>query len=150
MNHNKEVEIDRLVRYGVLVILIAIMINTTIYFVANSFDIFSEDVINPNTDSPIPMSEILIVSIFQMVIGLFGLALVTEIKKQPLRLFRIMATIFLLISFTFPFTIENATISVIASLVIMHVVSGFLMIVGLPRLIVGKQQVETNHNKINS
>ena len=142
MNHNKEVEIDRLVRYGVLVILIAIVINTTIYFIANSFDIFSEEVINPNTDSPIPMSEIIIVSIFQMVIGLFGLALATEITKQPLRLFRIMATIFLLISFTFPFTIENATISVIVSLVLMHVVSGLLMIVVLPRLIIGKQQVE--------
>ena len=139
MDHEEKIETNRLLKFGFLVILGAIILNSAVYLFFDLFGIFSDDVINPNTNKPIPMSEIVIQSIFQMVIGLLGFALASEVFKQPIRIFRIMASIFLVMSFYLPFTIKYVTIPVIIALEIMHIISGVLMIRILPSLVV------TNH-----
>lgn len=140
VSQEKKIEINRLLKYGLLVILGAIILNSAVYLIADLFGIFSDDVTNPNTNEPIPMSEIVIVSIFQMVIGLLGFALASEVFKQPIRIFKMMASIFLVISFYLPLTINNVTIPVIIALELMHLISGVMMIRVLPRLVVSNQE----------
>ncbi|MCE7733928.1 MAG: DUF3021 domain-containing protein [Candidatus Heimdallarchaeota archaeon] len=140
MSQEEKIETNRLLKYGFLVILAAIVLNSAVYLFFNLFGIFSDDVLNPNTNEPIPMTEIVIQSIFQMVIGLLGFALASEVFKRPIRIFRVMATVFLVMSFYLPFTIKNVTISVIIALELMHLISGVLMIRVLPRLVVSNQE----------
>ncbi|MFV2016815.1 MAG: DUF6069 family protein [Candidatus Heimdallarchaeota archaeon] len=142
MSDEEKIEISRLLKYGSLVIIAAIVFNTFVYLISNLFGIFNDEIINPNTNKPIPMSEIIIVSIFQMVIGLIGFAFVTEITKQPIRLFRGIASIFLVLSFYLPLTIKRITVGAFLALGIMHLISGFLMIVVLPRLVTSNKQLD--------
>lgn len=140
MDREEKIETNRLLKYGFLVILAAIVLNSAVYLFFDLFGIFNDDVINPFTNKPIPMTEIVIQSIFQMVIGLLGFALASEVFKQPTRVFQIMASIFLILSFYLPFTINNVTIPVLIALELMHLISGVMMIRVLPRLVVSKQK----------
>ncbi|OLS25129.1 MAG: hypothetical protein HeimC2_20010 [Candidatus Heimdallarchaeota archaeon LC_2] len=135
MSEIETVDNRKLIKYGLAVIVIAISINSFIYFIADQFDVFSDEVINPSTKNPIPVSEIIFVSIIQMVLGIMGFAIAPEITKKPVRLFRIIAIIFLLLSFSMPFRVEGANVFVIISLMLMHVVAGLLMIVVLPKYV---------------
>ncbi len=135
ISETEKINYSNLIKYGSAIILVAIFLNTLIYSIVDIFDVFSDDVINPSTQNPIPVTEIIFVSIIQMVLGIIGFAIASEVTNNPIQLFRIFAFIFLILSFYMPFTIEGRTIFVILSLELMHIISGSLMIKVLPKYV---------------
>lgn len=97
--------------------------SAVIYAVASAFGAIPDDVLVSGLGGREPLSLGLVVATATLAatiaIGVFGL--IEWRSKQPIRLFRIVATIALVASLASPFSIAGATGGLIATLIAMHV-----------------------------
>lgn len=106
--------------------------NGLVYFVASALGFISQDLLisTPGGEAPLTIAPVVISSI----VGALGAAAVFAIiglfARRPVRLFRIIAAVVLVLSFATPLTIPDAPVSMILSLEVMHVVA-WAVIVGL-------------------
>ena len=106
--------------------------NALVYFAASGLGFVSHGVLisSPTGEKPLSVAPVAISS----VVGAIGAAIVFALTglfaRRPVRLFRIVAIVVLVLSFATPLTIPDVPVAMFLSLEVMHVVA-WVVIVGL-------------------
>jgi hypothetical protein len=112
--------------------LTAAVANALVYFAASGLGFISQSVLVPTPSGEHPLTVAPVVA--SSVVGAIGAAIVFAIiglfARRPVRLFCIVTTVVLVLSFAMPLTIPGAPVAMILSLEAMHVVA-WVVIVGL-------------------
>lgn len=135
---SKELAASERVGYGrlpgaaLLAALAAAVINAAIYFAASGVGFVSQNVLvpTPGGEQSLTASLVVISSIAGAIGATVVFALIVALAWRPVRLFRIVATVVLLLSLAMPLTIPGAPLSMVLSLEVMHV-AAWAVIVGL-------------------
>lgn len=119
----------RLVPVGLLAALVAAVANAVVYLVAASAGAMPQEIV-VNGQGPITLPVVVALSAQGAVAATIAYALVGRFARRPVRVFRVVAAVVLVLSLVPPFTITGAPISMILALELMHVVAA-VVIVGL-------------------
>lgn len=107
---------------GPLAIGIAVVVNSLLFVVADVLGVFPATVMDPGSGQPFALMTVAVAS----GAGAFGAtvvyALLSRFVADADRWFRILAVVVLLVSFVTPFTIPGAPATMIATLLVMHMV----------------------------
>ena len=117
---------------GVLAAVVAAVANALVYFAASGFGFIPQGFLISMTSGEMPFTVGLVA--ITSVVGAVGAAVVFAViglfARRPVRLFRIVAAVALVLSFAMPLTIPGASVAMVLSLEVMHVVA-WAVIVGL-------------------
>ncbi len=124
-SHNEGIAWRRLPVVTLLAALGAVVINAIIYVAASALGFISRTLAIPTPGGMHPLTVGPVVT--GSVVGAMGAALVFAliglVARRPVRLFRIIATVVLMLSFWDPLTLQSAPVAMILSLMMMHVVA---------------------------
>lgn len=122
----------RLRGVALLAAAVATVANALIYFVASGLGTIPQGVLIPTASGETPLTVGMVA--ISSIIGAVGAAIVFAViglfSRRPVRLFRIVAVVVLVLSFAAPPTIPGAPVAMILSMEAMHVVA-WAVIVGL-------------------
>lgn len=121
-DHSERVSFRRLLWAGPLAIVLAAAANALVYFVAAQLGAMPQDVLVPGMGQPVSLSPVIFNSVIGAVGGVIAFAVIARFARRPIRLFRIVAAIVLVLSFVTPFSIPDAPAAMRAVLLLMHVV----------------------------
>ncbi len=107
---------------GALALVLAAATNAVVYLVASSLGAMPQDV-DANGQGPITLSMVVAMSAAGAVAGTLVYAVVGRFVRRPVRAFRLVAVIALVLSLAGPFTIPGAPAAMVAALLVMHVVA---------------------------
>lgn len=125
MNSVGDIAWRRLPLAALVAAVAASVANTLVYYAASGVGFILRDVLVPvaNGQSPITVGAVVVAS----VVGTLGAAIVFAViglfARRPVRSFRIISVVALVVSLVAPATIPGAPLSMIASLEVMHVVA---------------------------
>ena len=119
----------RLVPAGALALVLAAAANAVVYLVASSLGAMPQDV-DANGQGPIKLPMVVATSAAGAVVGTLVYALVGRFVRRPVRVFRLVSALALVLSFVGPLTIPGAPAAMVAALLVMHVVTA-VIVVGL-------------------
>jgi hypothetical protein len=128
VNHvqSEPVAMERLLWVGPLAAISAAIANAVVYFVASALGAMPQDFVVEGS-GPITLAPV----VFSSSIGAVGAAMVFAIvallARRPIRTFRIVAAVVLVLSFVTPLTIPGAPLSMILTLELMHVVAAVII-----------------------
>ncbi len=98
--------------------------NTLVFFVASALGAIPQSVRLPApVNGPLSVGPVIVASIIGVLLAAIVFAVIGLAARRPVRLFRIVATVALLLSLLLPATIPGAPVSMILSLMLMHVVA---------------------------
>jgi len=122
----KHVAIERLLWAAPLAAVAAAVANAVVYFIASALGAMPQDFVVQDS-GPITLAPVVLSS----VIGAAGAAVVFTVvallSRRPIRTFRIVAAVVLVLSFATPLTIPEAPLSMILTLEFMHVVAAVII-----------------------
>jgi lysylphosphatidylglycerol synthetase-like protein (DUF2156 family) len=107
------------------------IVNAVIFFAASGFGTITKDV-KPIGNSALTVGSVAIASIIGVIAAALVFALLRRFARQPVRLFRIVATVMLICSFVSPISISGASVAMILTLMLMHIVAWAASAVLLP------------------
>ncbi len=115
----------RLPGVALLAAVAAALANALVYFAASGLGTISQSILLP---SPMGMSPLTVgLVVITSVIGAIGaaiiFALIGRFARHPVRLFRIVAGVVLVLSFSMPATVPGVPVAMKLSLAVMHVVT---------------------------
>jgi hypothetical protein len=115
----------RLPGVALLAAVAAALANALVYFAASGLGTISQSILLP---SPVGMSPLTVrLVVITSVIGAIGaaiiFALIGRFARHPVRLFRIVAGVVLVLSFSMPATVPGVPVAMKLSLAVMHVVT---------------------------
>ncbi len=115
----------RLPGVALLAAVAAALANALVYFAASGLGAISQSVLLPSPMgvSPLTVSLVAITSVIGAIGAAVVFALIGLFARRPVRLFRIVATVVLVLSFAAPATIPGAPVAMILSMEAMHVVA---------------------------
>ena len=119
----------RLVPAGALALVLAVSANALVYLVASSLGAMPQDV-DANGQGPITLPMVVVMSAVGAVAGTLVYALVGRFVRRPVRVFRLVSAVALVLSFVGPFTIPGAPAAMVAALLLMHTIAA-VTVVGL-------------------
>lgn len=108
-------------------------INALVYVIADGLGAFPNDVHIAGGES-LGLSFVIVGSVFGAIGAAIAFAIIERFASRPVRLFRIVAVVALILSFAAPFTIADAPANMIATLILMHTVVAGASIGLLPTL----------------
>ena len=121
---NKGISYRKLPGVALLTAVAAALANALVYFAASGLGTISQSVLLPSAVGVSPLTVGLVV--ITSIIGAIGAAIVFAIiglfARRPVRLFRIVAAVVLVLSFTMPATVPGVPVAMRLSLAVMHVV----------------------------
>ena len=122
----------RLPVVALLTALAAALANALVYFAASGLGTISQSVLLPSPMgvSPLTVNLVAITSAIGTVGAAIVFALIGLLARRPVRLFRIVATVVLMLSFVMPATVPGVPVAMRLSLAVMHVVA-WVVSVGL-------------------
>lgn len=131
----------RLPPVALLAALAAALANTLVYYAALGLGFIPQDVLiaSPGGEAPLTVGPVVISSLAGAVAAAVVFAVVGLLSRRPVRTFRIVAAVALVLSFVPPVTIAGAPIAMIVSLEVMHVVA-WAVIVGLLTTLARKEE----------
>ncbi len=117
---------------ALLAALTAAVANALVYFAASGLGFIPQSVLvpTPSGEHPLTVAPVVVSSAVGAVGAAVVFAIIGLFVRRPVRLFRIVATVVLVLSFASPLTIPDAPVVMILSLEVMHVVA-WAVIVGL-------------------
>ena len=115
----------RLPGVALLAALAAALANTLVYFAASGLGTISQGVLLPSPMglSPLTVGLVAITSIIGAIGASIVFAIIGLFARRPVRLFRIVATVVLVLSFVMPATVPGVPVAMRVSLAVMHVVA---------------------------
>ncbi len=119
--------------FAVLLAAIAAAVaNSLIYFAASALGFILESVLIPTAggESPLTVGMVVITSVIGAVGAVIVFAVIGLFARRPVKLFRIVSIVVLVLSFATPLTIPSAPVSMVLSMEVMHV-AAWAAIVGL-------------------
>ncbi len=137
MQNTKPASNDR-IAYGklpwvaLLAALAAAVANALVYFAASGLGFIPQSILvpTPSGEHPLTVAPVAVSSLVGAIAAAIVFAIIGLFARRPVRLFRIVATVVLVLSFATPLTIPGAPAAMILSLEVMHVVA-WAVIVGL-------------------
>lgn len=126
----------RLVPAGALALVLAASANALVYLVASSLGAMPQDV-DANGQGPITLPMVATTS----AAGAVAYAVVGRFARRPVRVFRAVSALALVLLFAGPFTIPGAPAVMVAALLLMHVVAA-IAVVGLLTTLAAKTEGE--------
>jgi hypothetical protein len=108
--------------------------NAVVYFIAAALGAFPQSVIVPNAGGPLTLALVIISSLIGAVAAIIVFAAIGWFARRPIRLFRIVAAITLILSFVSPFSIPDAPVGMILSLELMHIIAAAIIVWALTTL----------------
>ena len=117
----------RLVSVGLLAAVVAAGANAAVYLVAATVGTMPQDVV-VNGQGLITLPMVAAMSVLGAVGGTAVYALVGRFARRPVRAFRIVAALALLLSFGGPFSIAGAPAAMVATLLLMHAVAAAVIV----------------------
>lgn len=123
----------RLLWVTLLTAIVASGINALIYASTEGLGAFPNDV-HIASGEPLTVSLVIIGSVFGALGAGIAFAIIDRFASRPVRLFRIVAVVVLILSFATPFTISGAPGDMIATLILMHIVAAGVSIGLIPAL----------------
>ena len=125
--YSEQVAVKRLLWAAPLVAVSAAAANAAVYFVASVLGMMSRDFVVQGS-GPLTLAPV----VFSSLVGAVGaaviFAIVALLARRPLRTFRIVAAVGLVLSFAAPLTIPEAPLSMILVLELMHVVAAVIIV----------------------
>ena len=124
---------------ALLAALTAAVANALVYFAASGLGFIPQSILvpTPSGEHPLTVAPVAVSSL----VGAIGAAIVFAIiglfARRPVKLFRIVATVVLVLSFAMPLTIPGAPVAMILSLEVIHVVA-WAVIVGFLTTMAGQ------------
>jgi len=122
----EQVAFKRLLWVVPLAAVSAAVANAVVYFVASALGAMPQDFVVQGS-GPITLAPV----VFSSLIGAAGatvvFAIVALLARRPIRTFRIVAAVVLVLSFATPLTIPGAPLSMILTLELMHVVAAVII-----------------------
>ena len=123
----ERVTFKRLLWAGPLAAISAAVANAAVYFVASALGAMPQDFVVQGS-GPITLAPV----VFSSLIGAAGATLVSTVvallSRRPIRTFRVVALVVLVLSFATPLTIPGAPLSMILTLELMHVVAAVVIV----------------------
>jgi hypothetical protein len=115
----------RLPWVALLAALTAALANALVYFAASGLGFIPRSVLLPlaSGETPLTVGPVVITSIIGAIGAAAVFTLIGLFARRPVRLFRIVATVVLVLSFAAPATIPGAPVAMILSMEVMHVVA---------------------------
>jgi hypothetical protein len=129
---NERIAYGKLPWAALLAALSAAVANALVYFAASGLGFIPQSVLitTPSGEHPLTVGPVVVSS----VVGAIGAAIVFAIiglfAPRPVRLFRIVAIVVLVLSLAMPLTIPGAPVALVVSLEVMHI-AAWAVIVGL-------------------
>jgi Family of unknown function (DUF6069) len=136
---NERIAYGMLPWVALLAALTAAVANALVYFAASGLGFIPQSILvpTPSGEHPLTVAPVAVSSL----VGAIGAAIVFAIiglfARRPIRLFRIVATVVLVLSFAMPLTIPGAPVAMILSLEVIHVVA-WAVIVGFLTTMAGQ------------
>ena len=124
---NRHVVWGRLVPAGALALVLAAAANAVVYLVASSFGAMPQDV-DANGQGPITLPMVVAMSAVGAVVGTLVYALVGRLARRPVRVFRLVSAVALVLSFVGPFTIAGAPAAMVGALLLMHTIAAVAVV----------------------
>lgn len=106
----------------------AAMVNGLLYLIASAAGALPETVLVPGMNQPISIVLVVMNSFVPAIVAAVFLALLNRFTRRPVRVFRIIAAILLMLSFVNPFTIPGAPLTMILALDLMHVIAAAIIV----------------------
>ena len=127
--HGERVAFGRLLWAGPLAAFAAAVANAVVYFVAYGLGAMPQDFVIEGS-GPITLAPVVVSSLIGAVGAVLVFVIVALLAQRPIRTFRIVAAVVLVLSFATPLTIPGAPLSMVLALEFMHVVAA-VVIVGI-------------------
>ena len=122
------IELRRLWWASLLAGVVAAAVNAVIYFIASAAGAIPQTVLVPGLNQPITVVLVILNSFVPAILAAVVLALLNRFARRPVRLFRIIAAVLLVISFANPLTIPEAPLAMILTLDLMHIVAAAIIV----------------------
>src|SRR5262245_5939923 len=110
-NQTERIDLGRLWWASLLAGLAAAAANSVVYLVASAAGAILPTVLVPGVDQPVTLAPVTLNSFLPAIVAGVLLALLNRFTNRPVRNFRIIAAVVLLISLVSPFTIPGAPIA---------------------------------------
>lgn len=122
----------RLPGVTLLAAVLAAVANAIVYFAASGLGAIPRDVLLPmaSGEAPLTVGPVAITSVVGAIGAAIAFAIIGLFARRPVRLFRVVSVVALILSFAMPFTVPGVPMAMIVSLEVMHVVA-WAVIVGL-------------------
>ena len=105
----------------------AVVANVVIYFIAAAAGAIPQSVLIPGMNQPVTVVPVIFNSFVPAILAAVLLALLNRFTRRPVRIFRIIAAVLLVLSFANPLTIPGAPLAMILALDLMHVVAAAII-----------------------
>jgi hypothetical protein len=127
-NQTERIALGRLWWASLLAGLVAAAANVVIYLIASAAGAIPQTVLIPGMNLPVTAVPVILNSFVPAILAGALLALLNRLARRPIRLFRIIAVVLLLLSFLNPFTIPGAPVAMILALNFMHIVAAAIIV----------------------
>ncbi len=117
----------RLLQAGALAAVVAAAVNSLVYLVASSLGAMPQDV-DAGGQGPITLPLVVAMSVIGAVGGTIVYGVLGRLVRRPVRVFRVVSAIALVLSFGGPLTIAGAPAAMVATLLLMHVVAASVVV----------------------
>ena len=123
----ERIDYRRLLWVAPLAAAVAAIANLALYFIADALGAFPDGILLPNGQTMGP-APVLSTSVIGVIAAAIIFAVLGRFSARPIRLFRIVALVALVLSFASPFGIAGAGGTYIGALLLMHVVAAFVAV----------------------
>jgi hypothetical protein len=118
------IDLRRLLWAGPLTIAAATAVNALVFLIGAALGAFPASVIIPAAGMPMSLPPVIAATVAGVAGGLVAFALIARFARRPLRLYRALALIVLLLSLATPFSVPDAPAGFYAALLLMHLIAG--------------------------
>lgn len=101
--------------------------NALVFLIAQAAGAIPPDIIVPEANEPITVVPVMMVSFMPAIVAGIVLAILAALTPHPVKIFLIIATIMLILSFYTPFTIPGAIMPMIVVLNLMHIIAAVVI-----------------------
>ena len=123
----ERIDYRRLLWVAPLAAAVAAIANLALYFIADALGAFPDGILLPNGQTMGP-APVISTSVIGVIAAAIVFAVLGRFSARPIRLFRIVALVALVLSFASPFGIAGAGAAYIGTLLLMHVVAALAAI----------------------
>lgn len=123
---SERVAYRRLLWVGLLAGVVAAVVNVVVYLLASAVGAMPQDVVVPG-QGPITLGAVVSVSFVPALLGALLFAAMGRFTRRPIRAFRVVAAVVLVLSFATPFTLSGAPVAMVVVLLLMHVIAAVVI-----------------------
>jgi hypothetical protein len=125
-------KIQNLIKIGFLAGLIAASLNLTVFFISTFIGSISKNVLLPD-GNPLSIAPVVMSTFLSGLVASLVLFALSKFTKNPIKIFSIIGSVFLVVSMAGPFGTPNLPIGMRVTLALMHILTGSIIIYGLTK-----------------